>query len=156
MANITIWYKTSAGQSLGSVPASQKILFDTDKKVVHLYQWSPFGTNIKKTQSPNREGTRISNVEDAGFDGIDMMIIGYVMADQTQEVSNLFSFMKILQTPDALPFGRFCIDNPNGPAMTIEANATKGLSIRTPQVKWNQTAKSYDFTFPMIFGGTFV
>lgn len=154
MSNITLWQKDLAGDTLGSVPPSRKILFDTDKKGIELYEWPDWQNNIKATSNSNRTGVRSANMEDAGFEGTFVTLQGHVNATETQEVTNLFNFIKVLMTPDALPQGRFCIDNPNGPAMTIEATTTKGLSImRGSSIKWNPTNKSYDFIFRMIYGG---
>ena len=153
--SLTLWYKTSVGQTLGSVPSTQKILFDTEHKGIELYDWPDWMNNIKPTSNSNRIGTRTVNVEDAGFDGVTVMLKGEVKATApAQDQINLFNFLKLLQTPDALPQGMFCVDNPDGPLMSIVATATKGLAIqRGSGIKWNQTNKSYDFLFRMLYGG---
>jgi len=164
MANLTLWYKTVGTQNLGTVPDTQKILFDGEKKGIEVYEWSDWQTNIKATSNSNRTGVRNVNMEDAGFEGCIIILKGEIHESSTvtQEIANLFNFLKILQTPDALPAGAFCIDNPNGPAMSIiatkagvgGATKSKGISImRGSSVKWNQTNKSYDFLFRMIYGG---
>jgi len=155
MANLTLWYKTAPGENLGSVPDAQKILFEGEKKGIDLYDWPDWQNNIKATENSNRIGTRSVNMEDAGFAGVMVVLKGEIHANaDAQDLTNLFNFLKILQTPDALPQGCFCIDNPNGPKMSIVATATKGLSImRGSSIRWNQTNKSYDFLFRMIYGG---
>jgi len=155
MSNITLWYKTAPSETLGSVPAVQKILFDGETKGIELYDWTDWQNNIKATNNSNRTGVRSVNMEDAGFDGVKVILKGTIhIAAPSQDQINLFIFLKILQTSDALPQGIFSIDNPNGSLMTIEATATKGLSItRGSSVKFNSTNKSYDFTYNMIYGG---
>lgn len=155
MSNITLWYKTAPSETLGSVPTVQKILFDEPDKGIELYDWQDWQNNIKATENSNRTGVRSVNMEDAGFGGVKVILKGHVNTTApVQDQINLFIFLKILQTPDALPQGVFSIDNPNGPLMTIEATATKGLSITSgTSVKFNPTNKSYDFIFNMIYGG---
>ena len=155
MANITFWYKVAPGDTLGTVPAAQKILFDTKDRVIKEYKWQ-WGNIIKATPNVNRTGVRSVAVEDAGWDGIPITFTGWIRATETTEADNLFNFIDILQTPTALPFGRFSIDNPNGPKMTIESNATQGISISKPaDITWNPTDKAYDFNFPLVYAGTF-
>lgn len=156
MPNITLWQKNLASDTLGGVPASRKILFDDDKAVLHDYDWTG-GNNIKQIKNPNDGSVRIINVEDVGFDGLTPSLTGYIKATETQKADNLFAFLKVQQITINLPFGRFAVDNPNGPKMSIESDATKGLSIgQRYSIIWNKTNKSYDFILPIIFGGTFV
>ena len=154
MTNITLWQKDDPADTLGAVPVARKILFDEPNKGIENYEWLDWQNNIKGTSNSNRTGVRGVNMEDAGFEGVLIMLKGNVKVSANQESINLFNFLLVLQTPDALPQGRFNIDNPNGPAMSIVSTATKGLSImRGSSVKWNPTNKSYDFNFRMIYGG---
>ena len=156
LANITLWQKNLPGDTLGGVPSNRKILFDDDNAVLRAYSWTG-GNNIKQIKNPNDGSARIINVEDVGFDGLTPSLIGYIRATETVKADNLFAFLKVQQITTNLPFGRFAIDNPNGPKMTIESDATKGFSIgQGYSIIWNATDKSYDFTLPIIFGGTFV
>lgn len=156
LPNLTFWYKILATDTLGSVPAAQKILFDDDNAVLHDYSWQG-GNNIKQIKNPNDGSSRIINVEDVGFDGLLTPLVGYIKVTETTKATNLFAFLKIQQITTNLPFGRFAIDNPNGPLMSIESNVTKGLSIgQGYSIIWNKTNKSYDFNLPIIFGGTFI
>ena len=155
MTKLTLWYKTSPSEVLNSVPDVQKILFDGDHKSIELYEWADWQNNIKATQNSNREAVRTVNMEDAGFDGVIVNLKGYIKTTAPgQDQVNLYQMLKALQTPDALPQGMFCIDNPEGPLMSIIATATEGLSImRGSSIRWNPTNKSYDFFFRMIHGG---
>lgn len=157
MTNITLWQKDDPTDTLAGVPVARKILFEDPDKGIELYEWPDWQNNIKATSNSNRTGVRSVNMEDAGFEGVLVTLKGHVNVPATQEVTNLFNFLAVLQTPDALPQGRFNIDNPNGPAMSIVATATKGLSImRGSSIKWNPTNKSYDFNFKMIYGGVII
>ena len=154
MTNITLWQKDAVSDTLGGVPVARKILFNDPNKGIELYEWLDWQNNIVVTENSNKTGERRANMEDAGFAGVRITLKGTIKVIATQEVTNLFNFLKVLQTTDALPMGRFNIDNPNGPAMSIVATATKGLSItKGSSIKWNPTEKSYDFNFSMIYGG---
>jgi hypothetical protein len=155
MTKLTLWYKTSPSETLGTVPSTQKILFDTDDKDIQTYEWPDWMNNIKVTENPNRVGNRIVNIEDAGFDGVSVLLIGFVKTSApAQDQVNLFTFLKAPQTTDQMPAGIFSIDNPEGPLMSVVSTATKGMSLtRGSSVKWNPTNKSYDFVFRFIYGG---
>ena len=123
--SLTLWYKNVGTDSLGTVPATQKIVFEGESKGIEMYEWSDWQNNIKATSNSNRTGVRNVNMEDAGFEGIVIMLKGEIKTSApVQDQDNLFAFLKILQTTDGLPGGRFCIDNPNGPRMSITATKT--------------------------------
>ncbi len=156
MANATLWYKVNVSDTLGGVPAGQKISFNDTTIVLRDYQWD-WDNNVKQTSNPNDTGQRIINVIDNGFLGLRAILTGVIKASEIVPSDNLFLFLQVLQTPDALQFGRFCIDNPNGPKMSFVSDATKGLAIGPgTKIKYNQTNKSYDFTYVLYFGGKFV
>ncbi|MEM3136735.1 MAG: hypothetical protein QXW37_08470 [Candidatus Nitrosotenuis sp.] len=155
MVNATLWYKINASESLGQVPATQKIEFNDDDAVLQEYVF-PWSNNIKQKAIVNQGQERRLALEDTGLQSLVISIRGYISTSQTTKVNNLFDFMKIQQVTDNLPFGRMSIYMPNFPNLTIEADANEGLAIGPQSViKPNFAAKSYDFILFLYYGGKF-
>jgi len=151
---ITLWFKNAPGDTLGAALDSEKIVFgNSDNVSLDTYSWPSYKTNIKPSSNDNRIGERIVTVEDAGFNGVDVLLKGHIAVSETQEAANLFAFIKLLQTPDALPAGRFSIKTTNFLNMDIDANAIQGLCILPTAIIANFTNKSYDFTMPLLHAG---
>ena len=151
---ITLWYKNLPADTLGSATAAEKIVFgNSDHVAVDLYSWPKYDTNIKLSSNDNRIGVRNVTDEDAGFNGVNLMLKGHIGVAETQEVTNLFNFIKLLQVTEDLPGGRFSIKTTNFLAMDIEADSVSGICIQPTTIVANFTNKSYDFEMPLVWAG---
>lgn len=142
------------GDTAASVPDAQKIEFNNDSKVLEMPFFWDYANSIKQIQNPTNDGTRIINVTENGLRRFQIPLKGHIKDSEVTDRNKLTDFLFELQISQALPFGRFGIDFPNQPRLSIRPTLTRGLSIADPViVKFNATAKITEFEYMMFFGG---
>jgi hypothetical protein len=154
VANSTLWYADNTGDTKDTVPAAQKIVFNNDDIVLeNPIQWN-YSNSIKQIQNPTNNGDRIMNVTENGLRGFTIPIKGFIKDNQVADRDKLTDFLFVLQIVGGLPFGRFGLDVPNQPRLSVRPTTERGLSLADPIViKYNAIAKQTDFEYNMFFGG---
>jgi len=155
MVNATLYFKLTAGESPGSVPAGRRIDFDSSGNKSFSPLKLIYMNNIKQTPNPQNAGVRQINVTENGLKDANFPVGGFIKISDPDN-TKLLSFPIEEQISTALPFGRFGIIYPNLPTLDFEPTATKGLSIGRIELTHNATNKSLEFAYTMLFGGTFV
>jgi len=154
LTNATLWFGDNTGDTPASVPGAQKIVFNNDDIVLeNLVKWN-YANSIKQIQNPTNDGTRIINVTENGLRGFTIPLKGFIKDNQVADRDKLTDFLFELQISIPLPFGRFGLDFPNQPNLSIRPTTERGLSIADPVVvTYNAIAKQTDFEYMMFFGG---
>ncbi len=153
MVNATLYYKLSPVEP-PAFTASRRISFDSSGNKSFIPLEHDYVNNIKQIPNPQPLGVRQINVTENGLKDASFPIGGFIkITDSDHE--KLIDFMQVPQITDDMPFGSFGFIYPTLPKLSFEPTATKGLSIGPVHFKHNSTNKTLEFTYTMLFGGTY-
>lgn len=155
MVNATLFYKITAGENPATIPAGRRIDFDSSGNKSFSPLKLDYANNIKQVPNPQNLGVRQINVTENGLKDANFPVGGFIKLTEPDH-TKLKEFMILPQITTALPFGRFGIIYPNATLLGFDPNATKGLSIGPATLEHDSTNKAINFTYTMLFGGTFV
>lgn len=153
MANATLYYKLAAGEA-PAANSARRIEFDSSGNKSFIPLEHDYVNNIKQIPNPQNEGVRQINVTENGLKDASFPIGGFIKIADT-DYEKLIDFMQVPQVTTALPFGRFGFIYPAIPKLSFEPTVTKGLSIGPVHLKHNSTNQALEFTYTMLFGGTY-
>ena len=154
MANATLYHKNDPSENPFTIPAARKIEFDSSGNKSFIPLEHDYTNNIKQIPNPQNLGARIINVTENGLKDASFPIGGFIkITDSDHE--KLIDFYQIPQVTDAMPFGKFGFIYPAIPKLSFEPTVIKGLSIGPVHLKHNSTNKTLEFTYTMLFGGTY-
>jgi len=151
LANATLFFATTNGDTASSVPSTDKIVFNDTTKILQPIVL-PTENNIKQIPNPTNDGSRIINVTENGLKVQNYKLIGHIKLSEADH-TKLKSFPIPQQITTDLPFGIFGIDYPNASVLSFTPTLTKGLSIGPYTLTHNATNKALEFDFTMLFGG---
>jgi len=155
VVNATLFYKITAGENPATIPSGRRIDFDSSGNKSFSPLKLVYNNNIKQVPNPQNLGVRQINVTENGLKDANFPVGGFIKLTDPDHLK-LREFMILPQITTALPFGRFGFIYPNAPLLDFDPTATKGLSIGDVTLEHNATNKTLEFTYLMLFGGTFV
>jgi hypothetical protein len=154
-SNAAIYYRTEATNSgatpdPSNLPTAQVIHFNSETLRLEAFQ-EVEKNNLVTVPAPNSAGTRRLNLDDNGSLPNVFTLTGVMGVGETTNIAKLKGFRNTLQrdvNPDRHVYGIFGINWPAVPALSVDPDATKGLSI--DQLQWNWNAPSPVVKFTMI------
>jgi len=160
MVDATLFYidKNQIGDSVTSLPAKQKLIFDFPEDLLEgITEY--YENRVNQQQSVNSQGIRRIFNRDDGLRGRRFELRGR-MKKLSDDIVKLKHFRLIKPTDGVLVHGRFGLDLPSAPFYSISPtenngpNAERAFMLNRQQIGYAGISPTkQDFTIELFFGG---
>ncbi len=160
MVDATLFYidETQIGDSVSSLPAKQKLIFDFPEDLLEgITEY--YENRVNQQQSVNSQGIRRIFNRDDGLRGRRFELRGR-MKKLSDDIVKLKHFRLIVPTDGVLVHGRFGLDLPSAPFYSISPtenngpNEERAFMLNRQQIGYAGISPTkQDFTIELFFGG---